>query len=79
MISWDLSGPRPSNDSFRHLFKVTNNTPVYLPVCKIPKNHNYIMREKIDVMLTEPIMRPATSPWGFPVVIFRKTDRSPRF
>lgn len=45
----------------------------------MPAKHNDIVKEELQEMLRARIMEATSSPWGFSVVIARKSDDRPRF
>lgn len=69
----------PANIPYRHLFDMTDESPIYHRAPILAPKHNEVVCQKIDIMLNEGILTFSVSQWSFPVVIQGKKDGKPRF
>ncbi|UYV67231.1 K02A2.6-like, partial [Cordylochernes scorpioides] len=63
----------------KHRIDTEDAKPIkHKPYMVSPKERD-IIKEQIDEMLTEGIIRPSSSPWSFPVILVKKRDGKYRF
>lgn len=69
VIAWHLEELRPASVPYTHSFQITDERPICFPLRRMPTKHNENVKHEIDEMIKARIIKPASSPWGFPVVI----------
>lgn len=76
IVAWNPNELHPTNVPFTNAFKITDKTPVYLPLRSTLAKQNVIVRKVIEAMLAERIIKLATSPSVFPGLTAKKKDGS---
>jgi len=66
-------------DAVKHTIKLTDETPIKIRHRRIPPSMYSEVKEHLNKMLWDGIIRPSKSPWSFPAVLVRKRDSSLRF
>lgn len=64
---------------FRQACDLTGKNTVWFFLRRMSAKHNHTVRKAVDAMLAARSIKPATSLWGFLVVITQKKDYSTRF
>jgi transposase InsO family protein len=62
-----------------HCIETGSAPPIRQPIRRVSHEQRRIIREQIDDMLQQGIIRPSSSPWSSPVVLVKKKDGSWRF
>lgn len=62
----------------KHVIETGGHAPIAQRPYRVPQSRRKALKENIDEMLNEGIIRPSTSPWASPVVIVDKPDGSIR-
>ncbi|UYV75961.1 hypothetical protein LAZ67_13001935, partial [Cordylochernes scorpioides] len=88
----EKSGPRLYADVWRsfssrlgrtnlakHRIDTEDAKPIKHKPYRVSAKERDIIKEQIDEMLTEGIIRPSSSPWSFPVILVKKRDGKYRF
>lgn len=70
---------RQASVNNRHHFELSDDSPMYAKNRRMAPTHQKLVKEEIEKMLEEGIIRLASSAWSFMVVIATKKDVKPRF
>ena len=62
----------------KHSIKTTG-PPIRQPLCRLTETLKGVVKDEVDKMIREEIIRPSDSPWSSPIVMVRKKDGSWRF
>jgi transposase InsO family protein len=65
-------------DAIRHKIPTVDDIPVRIPHRRIPPHQMSEVRDHIEKMMKQNIIKPSTSPYAAPVVLVRKKDNSLR-
>lgn len=79
MIARKLEDLATSGVPFRHLFELKSCQPTSFPLRRVSPKYDEVVRKEINDVLRANIIKPARSPWRFPVVTARKSDGRPKF
>ncbi|UYV83674.1 hypothetical protein LAZ67_23002033, partial [Cordylochernes scorpioides] len=63
----------------KHRIDTEDAKPIKNKPYRVSAKERDIIKEQIDEMLTEGIIRPSSSPWSFPVILVKKRDGKYRF
>ncbi|UYV70787.1 hypothetical protein LAZ67_8000616 [Cordylochernes scorpioides] len=63
----------------KHRIDTEDAKPIKHKPYRVSAKERDIIKEQIDEMLTEGIIRPSSSPWSFPVILVKKRDGKYRF
>ncbi|UYV78051.1 hypothetical protein LAZ67_15003310, partial [Cordylochernes scorpioides] len=63
----------------KHRIDTEDAKPIKHKPYRVSVRERDIIKEQIDEMLTEGIIRPSSSPWSFPVILVKKRDGKYRF
>src|SRR3569832_84803 len=63
----------------KHAIVTPNTKPISMPPRRIPFSKRAIVKDHIDRMLADNIIKPSSSPWGSPIVLASKKDGTQRF
>ncbi|UYV62531.1 hypothetical protein LAZ67_2000954, partial [Cordylochernes scorpioides] len=63
----------------KHRIDTEDAKPIKHKPYRVSVKERDIIKEQIDEMLTEGIIRPSSSPWSFPVILVKKRDGKYRF
>ncbi|UYV67936.1 hypothetical protein LAZ67_5002546 [Cordylochernes scorpioides] len=63
----------------KHRIDTEDAKPIEHKPYRVSAKERDIIKEQIDEMLTEGIIRPSSSPWSFPVILVKKRDGKYRF
>ncbi|UYV65696.1 hypothetical protein LAZ67_3005170, partial [Cordylochernes scorpioides] len=63
----------------KHRIDTEDAKPIKHKPYQVSAKERDIIKEQIDEMLTEGIIRPSSSPWSFPVILVKKRDGKYRF
>ncbi|UYV66907.1 hypothetical protein LAZ67_4003288, partial [Cordylochernes scorpioides] len=63
----------------KHRIDTKDAKPIKHKPYRVSAKERDIIKEQIDEMLTEGIIRPSSSPWSFPVILVKKRDGKYRF
>ncbi|UYV75173.1 hypothetical protein LAZ67_12002747, partial [Cordylochernes scorpioides] len=63
----------------KHRIDTEDAKPIKHKPYRVSAKERDIIKEEIDEMLTEGIIRPSSSPWSFPVILVKKRDGKYRF
>ncbi|UYV79013.1 K02A2.6-like, partial [Cordylochernes scorpioides] len=63
----------------KHRIDTEDAKPIKHKPYRVSAKERDIIKEQIDEMLTEGIIRPSSSPWSFPVILVKKRDGEYRF
>ncbi|UYV66648.1 hypothetical protein LAZ67_4002441, partial [Cordylochernes scorpioides] len=76
----DLFSSRLGRTSLaKHRIDTEDAKPIKHKPYRVSAKERDIIKEQIDEMLTEGIIRPSSSPWSFPVILVKKRDGKYRF
>lgn len=62
-----------------HRIETGDALPIRQPVRRVSHEQRHLIRQQVDEMLEQGIIRPSSSPWSSPVVLVKKKDGSWRF
>ena len=62
----------------KHSIKTTG-PPIRQPLCRLTETLKGVVKDNVDKMIREEIIRPSDSPWSSPIVMVWKKDGSWRF
>src|SRR3569833_2854577 len=63
----------------KHAIVTPNTKPISVPPRRIPFSKRAVVKDHIDRMLADNIIKPTNSPWGSPIVLASKKDGTQRF
>ena len=63
----------------KHYIPTGNNAPLKQRPYRVSLAERLLIKEQVEEMCKDGIVRPSTSPWAAPVVLVKKKDGSPRF
>ncbi|UYV74813.1 hypothetical protein LAZ67_12001112 [Cordylochernes scorpioides] len=63
----------------KHRIDTEDAKPIKHKPYRVSAKERGIIKDQIDEMLTEGIIRPSSSPWSFPVILVKKRDGKYRF
>lgn len=64
---------------FEHCIETGDAKPIHQPLRRTAPAERSIVRESVEIMLAQHVIRPSTSPWASPIVLVPKKDGTTRF